>query len=370
MARIIAAFDSFKGSLTSREAGEAFRRGVQQVIPEAEVRVLSIADGGEGMAEAVYDSAGGEMVTATVSDPIGRAIEASYLITANGCTAVVAMSAASGLTLLSPEERNPLITSTYGTGELILDAARRGCKHIIVGLGGSATNDGGSGMLHALGYRFYDANNQELTSIIDILEHVAHISTEGRSGLLNGVRLTAAADVDNPLYGACGAAHVFAHQKGADSAMIERLDTALRHYAEVVDMDGAMVAGAGAAGGLGYALHSLLGAEIRSGIDVVLTLLDFDNVARDADIIVTGEGALDSQTLHGKAPIGVLRYAQQLGIPVIAIGGKISNKEELIKAGFSRVYAITPEGQPLEEAMQREVATKNMERLAAELFKL
>lgn len=369
MARIIAAFDSFKGSLTSREAGEAFRRGVLRVMPEADVRVLSIADGGEGMAEAVYDSIGGEIVTTTVSDPIGRAIEASYLIAANGTTAVVAMSAASGLTLLSPEELNPLITSTYGTGELILDAARRGCKHIIVGLGGSATNDGGSGMLHALGYRFYDTNNQELTSTIDILEHVAHISTKGRSYLLNGIHLTAAVDVDNPLYGECGAAHVFAHQKGADSSMIVRLDTALRHYAEVVDMDGAMVAGAGAAGGLGYALHSLLGAEIRSGIDVVLTLLDFDNVARDADIIVTGEGALDSQSLHGKAPMGVLRHAQQLGIPVIAIGGKVSNSEELTKAGFSRVYAITPEGQPLEEAMQCEVATKNIERLAAELFK-
>lgn len=370
MARIIAAFDSFKGSLTSHEAGEAFRRGVLRVMPEADVRVLSIADGGEGMAEAVYDSIGGKMVTITASDPVGRAIEASYLITSNGTTAVVAMSAASGLTLLRTDERNPLITNTYGTGELILDAARRGCKHIVVGLGGSATNDGGSGMLRAMGYRFYDAENCELTTTIDILERVDHISTEERSNLLNGIHLTAAVDVDNPLYGESGAAHVFARQKGADSAMIERLDTALRHYAEVVNRDGAMAAGAGAAGGLGFALHSLLGAEIRSGIDVVLTLIDFDSVARGADIIVTGEGALDSQTLHGKAPMGVLRHAKQLGIPVIAIGGKVSNSNKLTEAGFSAVHAITPEGQPLEEAMQCEVATKNMEHLAAELFKL
>lgn len=370
MARIIAAFDSFKGSLTSREAGEAFCRGVLRAMPMADVRVLSIADGGEGIAEAVCDSIGGVMVTTTVSDPIVRAIEASYLITSDGTTAVVAMSAASGLTLLSPEERNPLIANTYGTGELILDAARRGCKHIVVGLGGSATNDGGSGMLRALGYRFYNSNNQELTSTIEILEHVAYISTEGRSDLLNDIHLTAAVDVDNPLYGESGAAHTFARQKGADSAMIERLDRAMIHYAEVLNRDGAMVAGAGAAGGLGYALHSVLGAEIRSGIDVVLSLLDFDNVAHGADIIVTGEGALDGQTLHGKAPMGVLRHAKRLDIPVIAIGGKVSNNEELINAGFSAVYTITPEGQPLEEAMQREVATKNMERLAAELFKL
>ncbi len=370
MTRIIAAFDSFKGSLTSREAGEAFRRGVLSVMPEADVRVLSIADGGEGMAEAIYNSIGGKMVTVTASDPMGRAIEASYLITSNGTTAVIAMSAASGLTLLSPEERNPLITNTYGTGELILDAARRGCKHIVVGLGGSATNDGGSGMLRAMGYRFYDAVNRELTTTIDILERVNHIATEARSEFLNGLRLTAAVDVDNPLYGISGAAHVFARQKGADNAMIERLDTALRHYAEVVNREGAMVAGAGAAGGVGYALHSVLGAEIRSGIDEVLALLDFDNMAHDADIIATGEGALDSQTLHGKAPMGVLRHAKRLGIPVIAIGGKVSNSEELIKAGFSSVHAITPEGQPLEEAMQHEVATKNMEHLAAELFKL
>lgn len=364
MVRIVAAFDSFKGSLTSREAGEAFRRGVMEALPTAEVRVVTIADGGEGMAEAVHDNVGGRMVSATVHDPIGRAIEASYLVVDRlpdgDKTAVIAMSAASGLMLLKPQERNLLEASTYGTGELILDAARRGCKHIVVGLGGSATNDGGAGMLRALGYRFYDAEDRELIAPIDILEHIARISSETRSEFLNNIRLTAAVDVDNPLYGPEGAAHIFARQKGADSAMIERLDTALRHYAEVIDAAGAVRAGAGAAGGVGYAFSSVLGAELRSGIEMVLGLCDFDNIVRDADIVATGEGALDGQTLHGKAPMGVLRAAAVHGTSVIALAGRVSDREALLAAGFSSVEAITPHDQPLAEALKREQATENM----------
>ena len=367
MTRIIAAFDSFKGSLTSREAGEAFRRGFMAERPDAEVEVLTIADGGEGMAEAIFEGVGGEMVSVVVSDPLGRKIEARYALINGGTTAVIAMSSASGLTLLKPEERNPLIASTFGTGELIVDALERGCREIIMGLGGSATNDCGVGMLRALGYRFYDAAGEELCDTISILERVESISTAERHPLLMGVKFTAAVDVDNPLYGPQGAAHIFASQKGASPEMVERLDKALRHYAEVVDADAAEVAGAGAAGGMGYALHTMLGARMRPGIEIVLALLDFERRAQGASLVVTGEGSIDAQTLHGKAPAGVLAQAQRLGIPVVALGGRVECESALLAGGFHAVRAITPHDQPTDVAMQRETAIANMERAAREL---
>ena len=367
MLRIIAAFDSFKGSLTSREAGEAFRRGFMAERPDAEVEVLAIADGGEGMAEAICEGVGGVMVSKVVSDPLGRKIEARYALINEGDTAVIAMSAASGLTLLSPDERNPLIASTYGAGELIVDALERGCSKIIMGLGGSATNDCGTGMLRALGYRFYDSTGEELTDTISILERVESISTAERNPLLMGVRFTAAVDVDNPLYGPTGAAHIFAPQKGASSEEVERLDKALRHYAEVVDKESAEVAGTGAAGGMGYALYTMLGARMRPGIEIVLSLLDFERRAEDAVLVVTGEGSIDAQTLHGKAPAGVLRAAQRMNIPVVALGGRVECESALLAGGFHAVRAITPHDQPTDVAMQRETAIANMERAACEL---
>ena len=367
MLRIIAAFDSFKGSLTSREAGEAFRRGFISECPDADVEVLAIADGGEGMAEAICEGVGGEMVSKVVSDPLGRKIEARYALINDGDTAVIAMSAASGLTLLSPEERNPLVASTYGTGELILDALERGCSKIIMGLGGSATNDCGVGMLRALGYSFYDEAGEELCDTISILERVETISTAERNPLLMGVRFTAAVDVDNPLYGPEGAAYIFAPQKGATPEVVKRLDSALRHYAEVVDVEAAEVAGTGAAGGMGYALHTMLGARMCPGIDIVLSLLDFARRVEGADLVVTGEGSIDRQTLHGKAPAGVLRAARARGVPVVALGGRVEAIDELIAGGFSDVCAITPMGQSLTEAMQRDVAVANMECAAREV---
>ena len=367
MTRIIAAFDSFKGSLSSREAGEAFRRGFMAERPDAEVEVLAIADGGEGMAEAICEGVGGEMVSVVVSDPLGRKIEARYALINGGATAVIAMSSASGLTLLKPEERNPLMASTFGTGELIVDALERGCRKIIMGLGGSATNDCGVGMLRALGYRFYDAAGKELCDTISILERVESISTAERHPLMMGVKFTAAVDVDNPLYGAQGAAHIFAPQKGASPEMVERLDKALCHFAEVVDADAADVAGAGAAGGMGYALHTMLGARMRPGIEIVLALLNFERRAEGASLVVTGEGSIDAQTLHGKAPAGVLAAAQRLGIPVVALGGRVECESALLAGGFRAVRAITPHDQPTDVAMQRATAIANMERAAREL---
>ena len=367
MTRIIAAFDSFKGSLTSREAGEAFRRGFIAEYPDADVEVLAIADGGEGMAEAISEGVGGVMVSKVVSDPLGRKVEARYALINEGDTAVIAMSSASGLTLLKPEERNPLIASTFGTGELIVDALERGCREIIMGLGGSATNDCGVGMLRALGYRFYDAAGEELRDTISILERVESISTAERHPLLMGVKFTAAVDVDTPLYGPQGAAHIFAPQKGASPEMVERLDRALCHFAEVVDADAAEVAGAGAAGGMGYALHTMLGARMRPGIEIVLALLDFERRAKGASLVVTGEGSIDAQTLHGKAPAGVLAAAQRLGIPVVALGGRVECESALLAGGFHAVRAITPHDQPTDVAMQCETAIANLESAAREL---
>ena len=366
MKRITVAFDSFKGSLTSREAAEAFAQGWHEHLPECEVCKVYIADGGEGMTEAIVESLEGEYVEVEVTGPLGRPVRARYGVI-HGSTAVVELAAAAGLTLITPEERNPLIASTYGTGELLLDAARRGCKEIIVGLGGSATNDGGSGMLRALGYRFYDADGAELYDTISILERVQSIATTERTTLLDGVSLTVAVDVDNPLCGTQGAAEVFARQKGADDAMVARLDMALRHYAEVVDAEAAEVAGAGAAGGMGYAFRAVLGAQLRPGIEIVLSLVKFDDIARGADLVVTGEGSIDTQTLHGKAPAGVLAAARRHNIPVVALGGKVEGVDTLLSGGFSDVRAITPANQPLAEAMQRDIAAENMRLAAKEL---
>ena len=256
MKKIVVAFDSFKGSLSSSEASEAFIAGVKSVDPAVKCCAVAIADGGEGMAEAIVGSLGGEMVSLSAHDPLGRSIVANYGVINDGATAIIPISSASGLTLLAPEERNPLIATTYGTGELILDAIRRGCRRIIVGLGGSATNDGGTGLLRALGYRFLDANNEELITTIDTLERVVTIVPPENSPI-TGVDISVAVDVDNPLCGERGATYIYGAQKGVNMPTIARLDNALRHYADVVarwrGCDIADKAGMGAAGGAGGA---------------------------------------------------------------------------------------------------------------------
>ena len=256
------AFDSFKGSLSSMEAGEAFALGYRDVAPDADIRIFSISDGGEGFSDAITAARGGEIVECRVSDPLGRTIVARYTIVDNEM-AVISLASASGLTLLAPEERNPLPATTYGTGELILDAVTRGCRRIIVGLGGSATTDGGAGMLRALGYRFYDAVGEELTRSIDILEHAVKVSDKDVDVVLRKIEISVAVEVDNPLYGARGASYVYAPQKGADDAMVARLDSALKHYAELGNdycgYEASDVAGVGAAGGVGYAFVAFMG---------------------------------------------------------------------------------------------------------------
>ena len=366
MRTITVAFDSFKGSLTSREAAEAFAEGWRECYPECEVRKAYIADGGEGMTEAIVESLAGEYVDVDVTGPLGNSIKARYGII-HGDTAVVELAAAAGLTLVAPEERNPLITTTYGVGEMIADALRQGCRKVILGLGGSATNDGGSGMLRALGYRFYDVDKRELTSTIEILERVALVDDSAVLPMVRDMEFRVAVDVDNPLYGERGAAVVYAPQKGADAEMVERLDRALRHYASIIGEEWANIAGAGAAGGVGYGVLAMLGAKPQSGIELVLDTIGFKTLIANSDLVVTGEGRIDSQTLMGKAPSGVLRYAQAQGVPCIAVGGGVVWSDELRGGGFKAIYAATPVDMPLDEAMRSETAYMNLRNTAVRI---
>lgn len=371
MKRIVVAFDSFKGSLTSLEAGKAFAEGLVAVCPDAKVRIVAIADGGEGTAEAVAMNGGGVLRGVETCDALCRPIRASYAIMDEGATAIIDMAAASGLTHIDSSERNPLIASTYGTGLLVRDALMQGCRKIVVGLGGSATTDCGVGMLCALGYRFYDVDNKVLTMPIDILERVASISTVEVLPELAEATFIVASDVDIPLYGERGAAYIFAPQKGADGAMVERLDAALRHFAEVVENDHqtpiACSAGMGAAGGMGYALAKFMGGSVRPGIDMLLDMVDFEQIIAEANLVVTGEGCLDNQTLMGKAPSGVLQRATRLGVPCVAVGGKVVEGIDFVAHGFIAVYAATPHDMPLVEAMRSDVATQNLRNVAARI---
>lgn len=364
MNKITVAVDSFKGSLSSSEVAEAVAQGIRALLPDCDIRKVSIADGGEGTAEALVESLGGEWIHLTVGDPLGRPIEARYGLIEEGRCAVVEMAAASGLPLLSPAERNPLRTSTIGTGALIADAIERGSRRFLVAIGGSATNDCGMGMLHALGYRFINAEGEVLPPCGEALLHIDRIDNSLAKKELGECEFVVACDVTNPLYGPNGAAHVFAPQKGATPEMVEQLDLGLRNFARVVrEFNGCevdFVEGAGAAGGLGAGFVGVLGAKLQQGIDMVMETLNFEEVLRGSDLVITGEGCIDFQTVMGKAPSGVLHAASEQGIPAIAIGGGVRWCKELDESGFAAIVAATPEGMDLQEAMRPEVAKENV----------
>ena len=363
--KIVVASDSFKGSLTSLEVAQSVEKAFKEVYPSCEVIKVNVADGGEGTMDALQQTLGGRKVSMSVSDPLGRPVQASYVILDDGVTAVLEMSAASGLPLLSPEERNPSKTSTLGTGELICDALSQGCRRFLVGIGGSATNDAGMGMLHALGYRFLDASGQELSPVGGSMVDVASIDMSSRNPYLDEAEFIVACDVKAPLFGPDGAAYVFAPQKGADQQMVEALDQGLRHFASVsadeTGHDYSSMEGSGAAGGLGYAFRQFLGARLERGVEMVLDAIHFDQIIQGADLVVTGEGRVDSQTLTGKTPFGVAQHARRQDIPVVAIGGSvIIDQFQAQLAGFMDALQVTPAGMPLEEAMKPEVAAENV----------
>jgi glycerate kinase len=349
--KIVTAIDSFKGCLTSREANQAAAEGVGRVIPDAEIIQVPVSDGGEGFVEAFHSAIGGDIQEITVKNPLMRPVVAHYLLKEK--TAVIEIAQASGLPLLKKEERNPLIATSYGTGELVVDAVRKGAEHIIVGLGGSATSDAGIGMIRAL----VDAFKKNGTwDDVTELEHV---------------RFTIASDVKNPLCGESGAAHVFGPQKGATPEDVLALDNRARRFAEAsakhFGYDRSNKEGAGAAGGLGYAFLQYMGAECKSGIQLLLDTIHFEEMVKDADLVITGEGSSDRQTLMGKLPVGILE--QSGDTPVCLIAGRISDREQLLKAGFAYVECINPDSNTLEEAMRKKVATRNISDTVARIMK-
>lgn len=380
--KVILAFDSFKGSLSSARAAEAAACGIREIYPRADITSLLIADGGEGTAAALAATwPSSRKVIADVTDPLGRPIQASYIISAPHETqspssrhekVLIETAAASGLTLLTPCERNPGLTSSFGTGLLIRDALRQGCRDIIIGLGGSATNDAGAGMLAALGWRFIDTCGNTVSPCGASLSSIAAIDDSSVLPELEQASFHIATDVFNPLTGPEGASRVFAPQKGADSEMVARLDAALSHFAS---LDGrqrfASIPGAGAAGGLGFAFLAFLRASISSGIDLILDANHFDRLITGADLIITGEGHIDAQTLMGKAPAGILARAGKKSIPVVAFAGSldITAREGLINAGFIDVIPVSPPHLPLSVAMDSDVAARNLSIAVARFIK-
>ena len=363
--KIVVASDSFKGSLSSLEVADAAAKAINECIPGCCVEKVEVADGGEGTMEALHRTLGGVKVAVEVCDPLGRAITASYVKLADGVTAVLEMAVASGLPLLAPQERNPMKTSTYGTGQLIADALRKGCRKFLIGIGGSATNDAGMGMLEALGVRFLDVEGNLLHGSGESLEKVEDIDLSGVCAGLAESEFIIACDVDAPLYGPKGAACVFAPQKGADAEMVAMLNDGLEHFSSVIrrvtGKDVSDIPGAGAAGGLGGGFVAFLPARLERGIEMVLDAISFDERIRGASLIITGEGRVDFQTLTGKTPYGILKRARRQGIPVVAIGGSVALGEiEASEAGFAGVYAVTPSDMPLEEAMKPETAVRNI----------
>ena len=343
--KVVIAPDSYKESLTAMEVATAIESGFKEIMPDAEYIKLPMADGGEGTVQSLVDATGGDIVTVEVTGPLGQPVEGFYGLLGDGSTAVIEMAAASGLHLVEPDERNPLLTTTYGTGELIKAALDRGVDHIIIGIGGSSTNDGGVGMAQALGAKLVDANGVDLPFGGGALADLVSIDLSGLDSRLATVQLEVACDVDNPLCGPKGASHIFGPQKGATPEMVTELDSNLAHYAEVIrQTNGKEVidqSGAGAAGGLGAALLGLFDATLRPGISIVMDAVNLAEVVKDADLVITGEGRIDSQTIHGKTPIGVARTAKLYNLPVIGIAGSTAQDCRVVHDhGLDAVYSV------------------------------
>ena len=372
MKKVLLAIDSFKGCLGSLEVAAAVEDGIKSVYPACEVIKTPIADGGEGTVEALVCATGGQVCTVEVNDPLMQPVCARYGILGDGHTAVIEMSAASGLPLVPEKQRNPMLTTTYGTGQLIAHALSRGCTDFILGIGGSATNDAGTGMLQALGYRFLDADGQLLGVGGQILEKITEIDSSSRNPLLDKALFRVACDVDNPFSGKRGAAYIYAPQKGADPQMVEALDRGLKHFAGVVKMqlgkDIDTVPGAGAAGGMGGGLLAFLDARLQPGIQLVLDALHFDDLLDGVDLVITGEGRMDAQTAMGKAPHGIAEAATRKGIPVIAITGNIADAAAINRIGICGVFSIVPHPMMLQEAMNPETARRNIRQTVEQLF--
>ncbi|WP_319371826.1 glycerate kinase [uncultured Ilyobacter sp.] len=372
--KVVIAIDSFKGSLSSLELGRLIERGIKKIYKNADVKKVPIADGGEGTVEALVEGTKGKFVNIKVHDPLMRLIDARYGIMGNN-VAVIEMAEASGLPLLQPEERDLRKATTYGTGELIKDAVEKGCREFIIGIGGSATNDAGLGMMQALGYKFLDKDGEVLGYGGEIMGNIAEIDSTGAIEGLDRCQFSIACDVDNPFYGPRGAAHVYSRQKGADDEMVEYLDSSLKKLAltlkEKTGKDVENIPGAGAAGGLGGGFVAFLDGELKPGIDIILQEVSLAESIEDADFVITGEGRIDFQSVMGKAPMGVSRLSRDKGIPVIAIAGCIADDAEAMHDhGLDAFFSTINYPVSLEEAMNKERASIFVEKNIEEIFRL
>lgn len=373
--KAVIAIDSLKGSLTSVEAGNSAAEGLKRVYSDAEILVKPLADGGEGTVEALTAGMGGKRQTVCVTGPLGTPVQCEYGIIEDTATAVIEMAGAAGLPLVPEEKRNPMNTTTYGVGEVILDAVKKGCRRFIVGIGGSATNDGGTGMLQALGYEFLDQDGKQIPQGAQGLKVLTDIKCENVIPELKECKFYIACDVTNPLCGPDGCSAVYGPQKGADPEMVSRMDQWMENYARVAkekfDKADPEYPGAGAAGGMGFAFMAFTDAVLESGIKIVLDEIGLDKDVRNADVVITGEGRLDGQTAMGKAPVGVAELAKQYGIPVIAFSGCVT--EEAVKCnekGIDAFFPILRSVVSLDEAMDPENAKNNLADTAEQVFRL
>jgi glycerate kinase len=367
--RILIAPQSLKGSLTAAEAGQAIAQGVQAVYPEAEIEIVPVADGGEGTVQALVDATGGKIIQQTVTGPLGEPVPAFFGLMGNGHTAAIEMAACAGLPLVPPERRDPRMTTTYGVGELILAALDHGSRHFIIGIGGSATNEGGAGMAQALGAELLTAQGTEIARGGTALTTLAHITTLTIDPRLQECTVEVACDVSNPLCGPTGASAVYGPQKGATPEMVVELDGALAHYAQIIEQDLGLavrdIPGAGAAGGLGAGLMAFLHATLRPGARIVLEAVHLEEHMRTADLVITAEGQIDSQTAYGKSVGAVAGLAKRYGLPVLALAGSLGEHYQVVyELGVDAVAALPSSPMTLAYAMEnaarliREVAER------------
>lgn len=373
--KIVTAIDSFKGSLSSMEAGNAAKEGILLAMPDAQVIVKPLADGGEGTTDALIEGMNGEKINITVTGPMGTPQSCYYGYLADSNTAVMEIAAAAGITLVSTEDRDPMLATTYGVGEMILDAMERGCRNFIIGIGGSATNDCGIGMLKALGFEFLDENDMDAGEGGQALSRVASIHVQNKHPLLSECHFQIACDVTNPLCGENGATYIYGPQKGVTEEMSAGLDRAMAHFASIVSdslcCDHSTYPGAGAAGGLGYAFLSFLNADLSPGIDLILNAVGLEKELEDADIVITGEGRLDRQTAMGKAPVGVAKLAKRYQTKVIAIAGSITPEARACNsAGIDAYFPIVRGITTLEEAMIPDIAKENIRQTVEQVMRL
>lgn len=373
--KVVIAIDSLKGSLTSIEAATAIKQGILNVDGNIDIEIKPLADGGEGTVEALVEGMNGEIETISVTGPILEKVDATYGILKDTNTAIIEMAQASGLPLVPQELRNPLNTTTYGVGEIIKEAIKKGCRNFIVGIGGSATNDCGIGMLQALGFEFYNKENKLVGLGGKELNEIKYIKTNNRLKELDKCKFRIACDVNNPLYGENGAAYIYGPQKGATEEIVKELDEGLRNFAKVVksdlNKDIANVEGVGAAGGLGFGFLGFLNAKLESGIKIILDEIKLEESVKDADIVITGEGRLDNQTAMGKAPIGVAKLAKKHNAKVIAIAGcTTEDAVECNKEGIDAYFSIVNSTMSIEEAMKPETAKNNIIQTVTQVFNL